>query len=170
MYIYRFLTIRYNAGRPGSPSLELITYITLVDIRVLVTLFPDFPLVLLIELVDSIVRPGHPVIKVFFLGVCLSLILVCVVPYFLKERTYLHPRPQISQVELYPRPTVLRLVQMNVLMILISITHHCSRAVLPIYTTSTPRQVLVTAERKTMHRHHLQFLKVTRLGREQHFA
>ena len=49
-------------GRPGSPSLELISYITLVDVRALVTLFPDFSLVLLVELVDSIVRPGHPVI------------------------------------------------------------------------------------------------------------
>lgn len=157
-------------GRPGSPSLELLSYISLVDVRTLVTLFPDFPLVLLIELVDSIVRPGHPVIKVFFLGVCLSLILVRIVSDFLEERTYLHPRPQISQVELYPRPTVLRLVQMNILMILISITHHCSRTVLSVYTLSAPRQVLVSAERKTMHRHHLQFLEITRLGRKQHLA
>ena len=157
-------------GRPGSPSLELLSYISLVDIRALVTLFPDFPLVLLVELVDSIVRSGHPVIHVFFFGICFSLILVRVISDFLEERTYLHPRPHISQVELYPRPTVLRLIQMDILVILISITHHCSRAVLPVYTLSAPCQVLVSAERKTMHRHHLQFLEVTRFGREQHLA
>ena len=157
-------------GRPGSPSLELFSYISLIDIRALVTLFPDFPLVLLVELVDSIVRPGHPVIQVFFFGVCFSLILVRVVSDFLEERTHFKPRPQVSQVELYPRPTVLRLVQMDILVILISITHHCSRAVLSVYTLSAPCQVLVSAERKTMHRHQLQFLEVTWLGREQHLA
>jgi len=157
-------------GRPGSPSLELLSYISLVDIRALVTLFPDFPLVLLVEFVDSIVRSCHPVIQVFFFGICFSLILVRIVSDFLEERTYLHPRPQISQVELYPRPTVLRLVQMDILVILISITHHCSRAILPVYTLSAPCQVLVTIEWETMHRHQLQFLEVTRLGRKQHLA
>lgn len=97
-------------GRPGSPSLELISYITLVDVRALMTLLPDFSLVVLIELVDSIMRSGHPVIQVFFLCICLCLILVRVITDFLEERTYLHPRPHISQVELYPRATVLRLV------------------------------------------------------------
>jgi hypothetical protein len=59
---------------------------------------------------------------------------------------------------------------MDILVILISITHHCSRAILPVYTLSAPCQVLISAERKTMHRHQLQFLEVTRLGREQHLA
>ena len=157
-------------GRPGSPSLELLSYISLVDVRALVTLFPDFPLVLLVELVDSIVCSGHPVIHVFFLGVCLSLILVRIISDFLEKRTYLHPRPQISQVELYPRSTVLRLVQMNVLVILSDRCNHCSRRILPIYTSPAPGQIFVSLERIAFHRHQFQFLEVTRLGREQHLA
>ena len=140
-------------GRPGSPSLEFLSYISLVDIRALVTLFPDFPLVLLVELINRIVRSGHPVIHVFFLGICLSLILVHIVSYLLEERTHFKPRPQISQVELYPRPAVLRLVQMNILVILSNRCNHCSRRILPIYTSPAPSQIFVSLERIAFHRH-----------------